>query len=734
MLARLTLMASAAAILMPFDVEAQEAGGDEIIVTAQKRAQSLQDVSVSVQVVPDDDLEARNFNQVEELSRLAPGFTVADSTSDPGRSLAVRGVGTQTFSRAVDQSVGLVVDGVVATSTAASLLDLSDIERIEVLRGPQGMLFGKNASAGLLNIATKNPTAQYEIGAGATFAGGGERKIDAHISGPIAGETLMGRVSFYRNKRDALVENVHPAFPDLNDRDEWGVRAKLLFEPSDGFSALFTYTHAERDHLCCIAPVVINTGPFPIPAGPKNTQVNSFGSAPGTTRSDAYALELNYDLGAVTLTSISAYNDDGSSSAVRSFGLPIEVILENDGADIIDQFTQELRVTSESGGIFEYVAGVYYFKRNVERDFQRVINGAFLGAPANLSEVLDVEAESESIAIFGQGTLHVTNSTRILAGLRVNRDEVAVNQEFDFLSGTLPGVPPSALGMRQESLKDTAASWRFTLEQDAGEDVLLFASAARGYKGPAGNTLPGAVAAPEMVIAPEIPTSYEIGIKSQLFDKRLTLNADVFYTEFKDFQTSVADFTSIPVSFFLDNAGELETKGFELEFVARPFEGFTLNGAAAYVDATFKEFLGAACYPGQTPAEGCVGGVQDLSGKELPNSPDWTLSATARYAFPLGFAPADAHLQASYYYQGATQSMATNNPLTVAPSYDLLDLAAGLTSSDGKLAVQVFVKNVFDDFYTASLSDGAAQFGAPLSHFLNYDYKRRIGVSLRVNI
>ncbi len=708
-----------------------EADADDnvIIVTAQKREQNLQDVSVSVQVVTDELLENRNLNQVEELNKLAPGFTVASGGNDAGRSLAVRGVGTQSFSRAVDQSVGLVVDGVSASSLAAALLDFSDVERIEVLRGPQGMLFGKNASAGLLNITTKNPTDYLEIGGGFTLASAGERKLDAHISGPIVGDTIMARVNYYMNKRDPLIRNINPNSPDLNDRDEWGLRAKLLIEPTEDFSALFIWNHAEREQNCCIAPAVVAVGPFNIPHGPENDIVNSFGSAPGRTNYDGYSMELNYDTGGPTITSVTAYSDNRDANNTQAFGLPIPVTFDNSGMTRYEQFTQELRLTSPPSDMLEYVAGLYYYKNDMTRAFQRILNGPLFGAPLNLSEINDVTAETESYAAFGQLTWHIGDQTRLLAGLRVNHDKVSVEQTLSFIPGTIPGQP---LGTRSGSLSDTHLSWRFTLEQDITYDAMVYASVARGYKGPAGNTLNTGVTAPRIVIDPEVPTGGEIGIKSQFWDRRITLNASAFYTEFKDFQTSLSN-GGVPAQFFLDNAGKLETKGIEVDLSVNPVEGLSLNAGLAYVDATFKDYTGAACYPGQTVAQGCVGGVQDLSGSELPNSPNWTVTLTGRYELEMDDWPIVPFVQGSYYHQSSTQTQTNGSPNTILPSYDLVDAAVGFRSPDDFFSVQFFVKNLLDDFYEASLSDAGTVVGLPLTHFLNYDYKRRMGLSLRLN-
>ena len=193
---------------------------EEVLVTAQKRSESLQDVAISVAVLSGEELAALNKTQISQLARLVPSLTYATGTSDAAQSIVVRGVGTQTFSRSVDQSVGTVIDGVSAGSIMGSLLDFTDVERIEVLRGPQGMLFGKNASAGLLNITTRSPTRELTAGLGASYSDDDSIQLNGYLSGPLLEDRLLGRLAMYSNTRDGILKNDYPGGKDFNDRDE----------------------------------------------------------------------------------------------------------------------------------------------------------------------------------------------------------------------------------------------------------------------------------------------------------------------------------------------------------------------------------------------------------------------------------------------------------------------------------------------------------------------------------
>ncbi|GAB3278729.1 TonB-dependent receptor [Parahaliea aestuarii] len=726
-----------AALLAGAAVGAHSQALEEVVVTAQKREQSMQDVPISVAAVSGAELESRNINEISDLSRVVAGFSFGEGTSDAGRNILVRGVGTQTFSRGVEQSVGTVVDGVVASSVASSLLDMSDVARVEVLRGPQGMLFGKNASAGMLNIVTRNPTAEFEAGIGASYADANEIKLNGFVSGPLLGDSVQGRLSLYSNQRDGIIENEYPGGEDFNDRDEWGGRGKLLIQASDDLDVLLAMVHSEREHNCCVAPSrFVNPGSIAdienIPTGPENDKITEVETSPGSTELDQYSAELNYQLGSSTLTSITAYTESEIYSNSRAAGLPRTLLPINEGDSDIEQFTQELRLTSPGGATIDYVAGLYYFKKDMSREFDRTIDFYGLGVvpvPGVLGSTLinDFTFSNESYAAFGQATWNATDTFRLSLGARYNHEEVEVDQVIDNLPGTIPEAPA---GRSQASETDDDVSYRVIAEFDIAEDAMLYASAARGYKGPGANTLASGASTPKPIVDPEIPYAYELGIKSQWLDNRLRLNAALFHTTFEDFQTSVSD-GQVPPTFFLDNAGELETRGIEIEVSAQPSANLMLMGSLAYIDAEFTDYTGAACYPGQSEAQGCIGDVQDLSGKDMPNSPDLTASLTARYFIPFASLPFDGFVQGTYFYQDEVQYDTRNGPDSIGDAYNTVDAAVGLEARDGRYSVQLFVKNLTDEFYVTGQT--AANATGSGTHFLAYEYQRRVGISAQLN-
>lgn len=278
---------------------------------------------------------------------------------------------------------------------------------------------------------------------------------------------------------------------------------------------------------------------------------------------------------------------------------------------------------------------------------------------------------------------------------------------------------------------DSALSWRVTGEYDLTEEAMIYATVARGYKGMGANTEAAVLGSPLPLVEGEIPTTYEIGIKSRWWDNRFQLNADAFYTEVEDFQTNQRFETEETTvgAHFLANAESLETQGVELELSLAATENLYLSAAIAYVDATYKTYTGASCYFAQ-PASSCIDGSQDLSGEPLPNSPDWSYSLSARYQKQLGSLPLDGFAQANYYWR---DDLDDTDPRNVRPDYAIADLTLGIAARDGRWRVQVFAKNLFDEFWITSRGGATPNTnGILISHGLAYEYKRRIGVSAEI--
>ena len=745
-------MVALAAIAVPAPMHSYaQAMIEEIVVTAQKREQSLQDVPLSVSAVSGERLAALNKNEIAELTKILPGLTYKDGATDNGRSLQIRGVGTVSFSRGVEQSVGMMVDGVVSDSLATSFLDMNDVQRVEVLRGPQGMLFGKNSSAGLVNIVTNDPTEEFEFGLSIGFAEENEQKYRGYISGPI-GDTLLARLSVSSTTRDPFIKSTNPAIDDYNEKDEQAVALKVLFQPNDSLDLMFGYKRLEKGNINAGAIVAEQYSPpfnaiYPgvamalggsLPSGKENDELFTTIESQAKTDQDIFSLKADYALGDHTLVSITSFTDAHIIGNARGFPIPLALLPMNLSDGKREQWTQELRIESPLDQTVNWVAGYYYYSNELDRTFNRTINlNAFVGLPFVQNLNIGASGDNESHSVFGQLTWNLNETARLSFGGRFTDEEVDLDQTVGFINPDpvtgLFAIPEATPGAIVDSQSDTNFSWRVIGEWDFADDAMLFASVARGYKGPGMNMLSSAPISPKPIVDPEIPTNFEAGIKSTWYDGRLQLNASAFHTEFEDFQASLSIVRDLSPAFFLDNAGELRTQGLEVEMTVLPTENLLLALNLAVVDATFEDYPGAECYAGQTAAQGCVNGTQDLSGKDMPYSPDLSYSLFARYDLPLDALPFNLYAQALWYWQDDSMYATNNNPAAEVDAYGLLDLALGLESGDGRYSAQFWIKNATDEFYPSDVIIGPG-FGIGRGYNLEYTYTRRVGVTFSLNL
>ena len=703
---------------------AQEEGvpGGDVIVTAQKRAERLQDVPVSVAVVSADTLDAFNLNETTDLANVVPGLTLITGASSRSFGFFIRGIGTSSFSsESIEGSTAYVLDGVVLGQSGASLADLPDVERIEVLRGPQGTLFGKNSSAGVVNVTTRGPTADLSGRVTTSWAWpNDDRRIAGWLSGPIAdgvGFTLSGRV----NKRDGYIKNLFDG-RRLNDRDEWGVRGKLKVETIPGLTLTAIGDYYKRDADCCIWTIRNIPGRTTIPGtnaplGRDNLAQNI--RAPLFSKNKSYGLSLqaDYDLGGdYTLTSITAGrgfdnfdNNDADSTPTN--------ILDVNSADFSQrQFTQELRLTSPKGGTIDYVVGAFYFNADV---FSRSIQLIPPFPSPFLSKIVDNSASTRNMALFGQANLHISPQLQVIAGARLLNERARASK---FRRDPVLRLTSFAEGEKE----DTALLWRGGLQYDFSNDLMAFATITRGYKGGGYDTNIGLGILPD--VRPERPTNIEVGFRGVFPDQRLTFNVTAFHTKVVDYQASARDAGPPPVTRIFN--GEAKTKGIEMDFAWRPLADtdWSIFGSGAYIDARWGDFANAPCYTGQTAATGCVGALQDLTGDRLPYSPRWSGSLATSYTVPLG-----GELGLTFDVGVNLRSNAImafpNDPATLQDGYALVNASVALAEGD-RWKVQLFGKNLTDKRY--SVVDFATPLGTPgsYSQFIPYEAQRVVGLSV----
>ncbi len=729
----------------------------EIIVTAQKRTENLQNVPASIVVATGELLRASHIDGLGELYRAAPGFNMRGGTrTSNGVGLTLRGLGTVSIGGGIQPSVATVVDGVVmGRQGIVSLLNFNDIERVEILRGPQGTLFGMNASAGVLNLVTKNPTEDFFASIGAGYGSYHETHLDGSVSGPLFGDKLLARLSLYSSKRDGYVENLNPAVPVSgrfnNGNEQRGARLKLLFQPNEGTKLLLTGDIAEDERhygvgvarFLNLPPTTPASDPSEIAAlsaiaGPKNHF--EFGTAAGLSKVNLKGVSLQWDqdIGTLELTSITAYREFDSSNVQHGdlSPAPIQSIMNNNADFFQHQFSQELRIASPTGGALDYVIGGFLFKQRFQTDvIQDAKSGSFLFS-ANYFSVVD----TLNYAAFGEANYHLGNGLTFFGGGRWT------HEKLEFLLDTRP-LPAGVMirfgpaGRAVDTTSSDTFSWRGGARWEVNKANTVYGTVSRGFKGAGFNSNSTLVGASQRV-APERSTNYEIGWKARLLENRLRTSLSFFLTDFSNFQAvSLVNTGNLATSgYFLSNVGKLRSKGVEFEVEVVPVSGLNLAINGAYVDAQIRSFPAAQCYSGQTVAQGCVVSdplqptrfTQNLAGATLPNSPKYSLNGSANYDFPIAGASFGGFVRAEVNWHSKIQYDLLQDPRGIEGGYALVGLSAGLQGADERWKLSVFVKNLTNKFHVDGITPSSAN-AATTTHDVPSDYQRIFGTNVRVN-
>lgn len=691
-----------------------EAGLQSVVVTAQKRPQSMQDVPVAVNTVDARAIENQQIVDFSDLTRVAPSMTLNQNPNNS--TIALRGIGTFAYSIGIESAVSVIVDDVPVIQQAQAFSNLSDIERIEVLRGPQGTLFGKNSSAGVINVVTK-PSAEILEGHGqVAITSDHERRLDAAISGPL-GARLGFRLNAYTAQRDGEIDNLTHG-TDLNGDRAKGLRARLDFKGADGLEGKLIADYntrrvegpvttlravppgASQQNVAPLAPALAGVTP-----GPENRNVRMDDPGYADNRNASVSGTLSWKRDLHTLTSVTTWQDwkyefladyDGSETdlvGALTRGASHGGVTQG-GPYRSRMLTQELRVTSNGDGQFNYLGGLYFSDSDNDRAFTR--------APTLSPARWEASAGNRTLAAFTQADYKLTPATRLNAGLRYNRETIDV----DF-TNRIPATPTRFAGKNTDSV----VTGKLALQHDVARNVMVYGSYATGYKGAGYDISTGFdQSRVRLPVAPETSKAYEIGLKSRFLRNRLQVNATAFHTDYDDFQAQsnrIDPVTNLTQNAVM-NVGALRTRGVELELAGKPINTLLLEGSLAWVDAIVKEFPLANCYPGQTLAEGCrqVSGasVQDLAGKRLANAPKLKIGLGATYNFPL-FEHYSGIANVNYQYQSAVNFDLGNNPLTVQKGYGVVNGSIALSDPARGFKITLYVNNLFEKSYATFIGD-----------------------------
>ncbi len=706
--------AAAGAVLLAGPAYAQAPAGsgeptavEEVIVTAQKREERLQDVPLAITALSSEAIERSGALSLRDIVALAPSVTFSQSQGPVQSNIAIRGVGSSGGVAGLEPSVGVYVDGVYLDRTSIAVADFNDIERIEVLRGPQGTLFGKNTPAGTISFITKRPS--FERGGDVSLTAGnyGARYASGAFTGPLSDE-LAVRVSAFWRERDGFLRNEFDG-SDVNDLKAYGVRARALWRPSDSLEILASYENHRTRQNCC-APEFSPLGatqravasalgkPFPVQVDPEDLDVFFDGGFSYKHVINAYALEANYQVAGHTLTSITSVRDYDQRSFIDADFSQLDFFRLLSGNRDHKQVSQELRIASPADQRLTYVAGLFYFQKEQKERGQGIygadtsrIFARLGGALAQLAPLYTTirtsqsgsDIDNHSYAAFGQASYALTDTFDVTVGLRYTYDDKSI-YTFQVTTEPVPILAPP----RSERASDSDGQWSgvINVRYRPDRDTTWYASVTRGYKAfgfndSAVNTTIGQ----RRFFDAELSTGFEAGWKKVLPAQAANLSLVGFWTDFDDYQAS----SFAPGNtFLLQNAGKLTTRGFEFEGAWRPVSGLDLTGAYTYLDAEYDEFLTG---PG---LEG-VSQVQDLSNRPLQDAPKHAFSLTAQYTFPLSVAGLNAFVRGEASYRSRYQTAQNLDPLLVQDAYALFNARAGVTAD--RWSLEIWGRNLSDE-------------------------------------
>jgi len=711
----------------PSTAETQGGRGlEEIIVTAQKRAENLQSVPIAVTAISGDDLAAKGVSDPQEFARLVPNMAFSNNYGET--RITLRGLSFQDLAtQGGEPRVAYHVDGEFLALAGDIDGTFYDIDRVEVNRGPQGTLFGRNAIAGTVNVITRGPTDTLSGYLNTEIGNYSTHNVDGAISGPLA-DGVSGRIAFRTRNHSGYDLNV-PANVDVDNQDTDAVRGKLRLARSDNFTATLSadYTR-ERDRVGPLFVGVDVPGATPLgvvlggQVSDGNPRHNYSGQLPFTGKTSyGFSLDARLDLGSdYSLVSLTSYRhssfeyhyDDGSS-------IPLQ---RSNGLERAEQLTEELRLQKDfSRGNF--VVGAYFYGQNYRMDSINPFYGPAalaLGIPGALASgfsqgfTLGGNVNTRATAGFGQLTYNLTDTTTLIAGARYSWEKKRKFDEFFDFDVFNPFDPnfvhtgPTLSG----SVSYNNFSPRVTLEQKIGPDRLIYATFAKGFK--AGGFNVGGLAP---AYQPETLTDYEAGFKFDLLDQKLRLNAAGFYYDYKNMQVVVAQLTS---NEFI-NAASAKIYGAELEITAVPVRGLEFDAAAAWLKSKFEHF---DTFDPTNPSLGVI----SLAGNRLPFTPKYTLSYGAQYTFDTSVGPVtvrgDGRSTSQVYFDQFNSVENSERASTI------VNASIGWADIKDRLTASVFVKNIGNGLY----KNGTFVNGGAIGWVINgsYDPPRTYGVRLGV--
>lgn len=769
---------------------AAEQAIEEIIVTAQKKSESLQEVPLAITAFSGDFLEELGITDLKGLQNYAPSLVFVSGNSIRNSALAVRGIGSSGLNAGIGGSVGLYLDGVYIPRQAGLIGALTDISTVELLRGPQGTLYGVNTPAGLLNVNTRRPTDEFEGSMTVGFGNFDSSKVSGYVSGPLA-DNLSGRLTFWNTGNDGTDDKVLGG--TTNSFDETGIRAKLLWTPSASAEYELILDYSLHDAVCCdgewsyISDEALATFDrmsqnlgldrkqvFPSRAGGgyqgmgEDIDHKTFADGDGEERFEHYGVSLRADLDVL---------DDHSLTIVAAARRwDSDVNQENDelGADfsifpnqIEDQktYSVEIRLASPQDEFFTYLVGAFAYSNDSEFVQQSKLLAPLCLYSRNTETLVSRgtipdttagragcegwwrhdkwEQEWTSLAVFAETTFNFSDQFDVSIGARVTRDDKDAEKVSRQFGGDTPqnGFGASfGTSSFTDDIDNSETTWSVTGRYFFADDsVMIFARAATGYKSPGINARPIRFPTIPRVFGPEESINVEVGMKSQWWDDRARINLTVFKNNFDELQQVASNPAADPAGVlgsFVQNAGELEHQGVELEYQVRLTDWLTLSGSAAYLDSEYEDFVGTPCAVTgfhDVPRDSTNPALCDQTGLDATYAAELRHNTTLLARAPISNTDLEWFAQWSAIYTDEFETAPDKDFRAHQDDYWLHDVAFGIAEAGGKWEVRGWIKNAADEEYMYAGLDSSlsGNIGTRGSFFTYLGTPRAYGIDFR---
>ncbi|MEM1110818.1 MAG: TonB-dependent receptor [Pseudomonadota bacterium] len=731
---------------------------EEVIVTATRRVENLQEVAMSVSAFGNDFIQDVGVNNIQALEQYTPNLTITPGTDSRGTSIRIRGIGSVGTNSGIDPSVGVFIDSVYQGRAGMSVSDLIDVERVEILRGPQGTLYGKNTAAGAITVTTRTPTSFYESFIEATYDSEEQAELRGSVNIPFGDSGHAMRLAGFVVDGEHRHENTLTG-DGVNDAGKWGLRSRILFDGNSGErnwgELLVTVDYTQEDTDCCALAVMdydglstLNSPITNVPSaqlqealglndrGQYILQYTAFEDSQGFSppvaepfRDDYWfdgtvtnevefggiAVEWNKDLS--NEHSVAFINAWRTYSSDSQFDGDFTAYNSNrSSADVeLDQYSSELRITSPGGETIDWIGGLYAYYS----EFDSI--GTFQMGPP-LTEALGLSIffpdgalntdtnlyTTTSYAAFGNATWNINERLSATLGLRYTYEK----KEREGSQITAPSffidIPPVAGPdvFYDDERSDSDLSPTLSLRYFIDEDLMVYGLVSRGFKS-GGYNQRREISSSNGEFDEEIATNYEIGWKGMFMDRRLQLNGTFFFVEYDDFQSQTFDGSSLRVT----NAGTMESYGTEIELTYLIAEGLTFGSAIGYNKAEYDEFDNGQCTVAQTfeqyyVVEGAQGGspgqsgicIQDLAGEPLDNAPEWTVSSYLSWDTVIGDRlQATLRLEHTYIDEYFLDQDLDENLMN--GEVDLVNLRFTLSNEERSWEAALWGRNMLDEEY-----------------------------------